>query len=75
MDINIGVRNVGRELTINVESTAEDIYSAVESAMESRKPLHLTDSQGRAVIVPADALGYVEIAAQQNRRVGFGFGD
>jgi hypothetical protein len=35
------------------------------------KVLKLTDNKGRRFIVPADALGYVEIGAEEARRVGF----
>jgi hypothetical protein len=34
--------------------------------------LRLTDDKGRQVIVPGGALGYVEIGAEEVRRVGFG---
>jgi hypothetical protein len=34
--------------------------------------LRLTDEKGRQVIVPGNVLGYVEIGAEEVRRVGFG---
>jgi hypothetical protein len=34
--------------------------------------LDLVDDKGRRVVVPADRLAYVEIAASEQRRVGFG---
>jgi hypothetical protein len=33
--------------------------------------LKLSDSKGRLYIVPTEALGYVEIGAEETRRVGF----
>ncbi|WP_182050423.1 DUF3107 domain-containing protein [Changpingibacter yushuensis] len=75
MEINIGVRNAARELSIDVELSAEEVNTKVTEAIAAGTPLVLAEANGHSVIVPAAALGYVEIAAQQNRRVGFGLTD
>jgi hypothetical protein len=38
---------------------------------ESAKFLTLTDAKGKLFVVPTDALAYVEIGAEEVRRVGF----
>lgn len=73
MEVNIGVRQSNRELTVDVDITAEAVRAQVAEAIKSGDPLRLEESNGRAVLVPAEAIAYVEIAASQNRRVGFGF--
>ncbi len=72
MEINIGVRNVARELSLEIDMSSEDLDAAVSAALESSTPLRLADSSGRSVIIPSEAIGYVEVASVQPRRVGFG---
>lgn len=75
MEINIGVRNTQRELSVDVDLSPEAVNTLVETAVETGKPLMLKDTGGRSVIIPSAALGYVEISAQQSRRVGFGLAE
>ena len=51
--------------------TEADIEAAVRSALDGG-PLVLTDDKGRRVMVPAGALGYVEVGEPSRGRVGFG---
>ena len=74
MEINIGVRQVGRELSLDVDITAEELNRLVDEALASGTPLRLSDSSGRSVVVPSDAIGYAEVASAHTRRVGFGLG-
>ena len=71
MEITIGVRHVARELVLEIDQTSEQVATAVAKAIEQDEPLQLTDSRGRRVIVPAAALGYVEIGGDEARKVGF----
>ena len=71
MEITIGVKNVARELVVDTDQSADDVAAAVATALETSTPLQLTDARGRRVIVPADALGYVEVGGDEARRVGF----
>ncbi|MGE9809092.1 MULTISPECIES: DUF3107 domain-containing protein [unclassified Janibacter] len=71
MEVKIGVRNVARELVIDTDATPEDVLAAVTAAKESGA-FQLQDAKGKTVIVPADALGYVEIGESAKGRVGFG---
>ena len=71
MEIRIGVQNVSREIVIETEMTADAVATAVADAVAGAT-LDLTDEKGRRVVVPAGALGYVEIGEETKRRVGFG---
>ena len=72
MEIRIGLRNTAREIAFESKQTAAEVESAVElSISTSAKSLKLVDDKGRIFIVPTDALAYVEIGADQARRVGF----
>ncbi|MCI1676481.1 MAG: DUF3107 domain-containing protein [Ancrocorticia sp.] len=73
MEITIGIRQSNRELNIESEMTADDVYSKVSAAVADGTPLRLEESNGRTVIVPAGAIAYVEVASAQTRRVGFSF--
>ena len=44
----------------------------VGEAISKGTELRLTDDKGRQIIVPSTVLGYVEIGAEEVRRVGFG---
>lgn len=72
MEINIGVRDVARELNLDIDLTAEELNKAVKQALSTGAPLELSDSAGRSVLIPASSIGYVEVASVQPRRVGFG---
>ncbi|BDZ41029.1 ATP-binding protein [Paraoerskovia sediminicola] len=72
MEVTIGVQNLGRELVVETDESADDIAAAVESALADGTVLKLTDTKGRRVIVPTSALGFVDIGAESQRRVGFG---
>ncbi|PFG33863.1 DUF3107 domain-containing protein [Sanguibacter antarcticus] len=72
MEITIGVQNLARELTIETDATAEEISKAVTDALNGKPVLELTDSRGRKILVPSATIGYVEIGAEEQRKVGFG---
>ncbi|OKL48100.1 DUF3107 domain-containing protein [Boudabousia marimammalium] len=73
MNINIGVRGVAREIALtNLELSKEELYAKVAEATTHGTPLELTDSKGRVVMVPGKSIGFVEIADEQKRPVGFG---
>ncbi|MDR0593135.1 MAG: DUF3107 domain-containing protein [Bifidobacteriaceae bacterium] len=73
MEITIGMRQVAREITLNVDQKAEEVREAIATAILNGEPLiTLTDKQGRTVIVPTVSLAYVELGSGQARRVGFG---
>ena len=72
MYVKIGIRNSAREISFESEQSAQQVEAAVAAALEAgAKVLKLNDSKGRLFVVPTDALAYVEIGAEEQRRVGF----
>lgn len=72
MEVKIGIQNIARELVLESTKDAEEIAMLVSEAITGGKELRLEDDKGRQVIVPASVIGYVELGAQETRRVGFG---
>lgn len=72
MEVTIGVQNLGREISLETDLSADEVASAVSSALADGTVLTLTDSKGRRVLVPSAVLGYVEIGSETQRKVGFG---
>lgn len=72
MDVKIGIKHSPRELTFDSAQGASDIYATVDQAIVSgSKLIKFNDSKGRVFVVPTDSLAYVEIGAEESRRVGF----
>lgn len=72
MEVKIGIQNIGREIVLESAQEADAVAKIVADAIANGTELRLTDEKGRLVIVPGSALGYVEIGAEEARRVGFG---
>ena len=72
MEVKIGIQNVGREITLESAQDADAVAKVVGEAISKGTELRLTDEKGRQIIIPATVLGYVEIGAEEVRRVGFG---
>lgn len=73
MEIRIGVRDVAREVTFESDQTPEAVQDAVTTALSTgQHVLTLTDERGRTIVVPVQALGFIEIGASEKGRVGFG---
>jgi conserved domain protein len=52
--------------------TENELMAKVNEALVSANGvLDLTDTKGQRTLVPAHALGYVQIASKTERRVGF----
>lgn len=72
MEVRIGLRDSARELAFESAQTAAEIEALVLDALnKSAATLQVSDDKGRRFIVPVSALAYVEIGADQARRVGF----
>ena len=72
MEVKIGVQFAPRELTLESGQTPDEVAKAVAQALKADLGiLELVDEKGRRVLVPADKLAYVEIAENEQRRVGF----
>lgn len=72
MEVRIGIREAARELTFESDLAASELEQAVASAISGSAPvLTLSDNRGRKFVVPTASLAYVEIGAEESRRVGF----
>jgi hypothetical protein len=71
MEVKIGVQNAARELSVDTDSTVEEIEARVAEALEGNGVLRLTDVKGRNVIVPAAKLAYLEFGSTTTGAVGF----
>lgn len=72
MEIKIGLRNLARELSFESEQSAAEVEQTVANAIASgAKLIKLVDNKGKLFLVPVDALGYIEVGAEEVRRVGF----
>ena len=72
MEVKIGIQNIGREIVLESAQEADAVAKVVGEAITKGTELRLTDEKGRLIIIPANVLGYVEIGAEEVRRVGFG---
>jgi len=72
VEVKIGIQNVGREIVLESSLDADAVAKIVAEAVTNGSELRLTDEKGRQIIVPGNVLGYVEIGAEEVRRVGFG---
>jgi hypothetical protein len=72
VEVKIGVLHTGRELVLESAQSPDEVQQLVSEALKSVDgTLTLSDERGRKVIVPANLVGYVEIAQADVRRVGF----
>ena len=71
IEIRVSVTDTAREIVLESDATRDDVIAAINLAMNENSPLILTDHRGRQVIVPANKIGFVEIAAPAERKVGF----
>jgi hypothetical protein len=74
MELRIGVVHTAKELTLDIDGTADDVIAQIDAAMTGGSPIvWTTDAKGRRVGVPADKIAYVEIDEDGSaKRVGFG---
>ena len=70
MEIRIGIRDNGRDIGFETDLSAKEISEQVKAGL-SAGMLELTDSKGRSYLVPASSVAYIEIGAEESRRVGF----
>ena len=72
MEIRIGIVNTPRELNFETHDTAEAVQTTVVKALEAGTThMTFTDSKGNTVIVPTASLAYIELGAEESRRIGF----
>jgi hypothetical protein len=72
VEVKIGIRDVARDIVLESNESADNVAAAVEQAVSAGTLLKLTDDKGRLIVVPGGLIGFVEIGAEEARRVGFG---
>ncbi len=72
MEVRIGVRNIARELTFESDQSSSQVQETVSAGMASGGVISLSDDHGRVLLIPSEALGYVEVGVQEKSKVGFG---
>jgi len=73
VEIRIGILNAPRELSFETDESAADVTGKVNAAISagSTGVLELTDSKGALYVVPVAGIAYVQVGAEETRRVGF----
>jgi hypothetical protein len=72
LEVRIGVTDSPREITFQSSLSPEAIESEILKALEQGVvALSLSDDKGRKFIIPIRSFAYAEIAAGDERRVGF----
>lgn len=72
VEVRIGITDSPRELTIELSHSADEIEATVARALHEGSHVSFTDERGRRLIVPAAKVGFVEVSARSERKVGFG---
>jgi hypothetical protein len=73
VEVKIGVQHAPREIVLESSQGPDEIEAALSKALESDDGLFsVVDERGRRVLVPAERIAYIELGAQEERRVGFG---
>jgi hypothetical protein len=72
VEVKIGVQQAAREVTIDVDLSAEEVENLVSDAISTEGGvIALTDTKGRRVVVPGAKVAYVEIGSGVAGTVGF----
>ncbi|MDR6938656.1 DUF3107 domain-containing protein [Arcanobacterium hippocoleae] len=73
MELTIGIRDAAAPLTIETELNYEELKAKISDTLASSKYLEITGADGSTTIIPGAAIGYIRVAKEEQRRVGFGF--
>jgi hypothetical protein len=72
MEVRIGIRENGRDLSFDSTLSAKELTEKISDAIAKSAPLvELADDKGKTMLIPTASIAYVEIGADSNRRVGF----
>jgi len=73
MEIKLGIADMTREASIDVDQTVDEIVQAYRDALsEQNGLLRLADSKGRQMVVLATRIAYLDLGSPEHRPVGFG---
>ncbi|MEY2695501.1 MAG: hypothetical protein RL460_543 [Actinomycetota bacterium] len=72
MEIRIGIRENQRDLAFETNLSSAQVSALVTNAFATKQELvTFEDDKGKTILVPVASISFVEIGAEQNRRVGF----
>ncbi len=73
MQVRIGVQLVPKELVVETSLSADEVEQALAAALAADNGiLSIKDQRGGRIVIPAAHVGYLEIAEEESRQVGFG---
>ncbi|MEV4253872.1 DUF3107 domain-containing protein [Spirillospora sp. NPDC049652] len=73
MQVRIGVQFVPKELVVETGLSADEVQRLLADALaETGGVFVLEERKGGRVVIPAAHVGYLEIAEDEGRSVGFG---
>ncbi|MBO7665283.1 MAG: DUF3107 domain-containing protein [Aeriscardovia sp.] len=72
MNVEIGIKQVGRTLTFTTEQSADSVMDDLNEAIANGSTAQLTDAKDRRILIPGSAVGYAIVGAQTARPLGFG---
>ena len=62
MELRIGVVHTPKELSVELEGTADEIVAMINDAVKDGSPIvWVTDVKGRRLGIPASKIAYVEV--------------
>lgn len=72
VEVRIGITNVGREIGFESSQTSAEIEQVLADAIASNAAfVTLADEKGKRFLVPTSGIAYVELGAEESRRIGF----
>ncbi len=72
MEIRIGIRENQRDLAFETNLSLAQVSELVTNAFAAKQDLvTFEDDKGKTILVSVASIAFVEIGAEQNRRVGF----
>ena len=72
MEVRIGIKDSARDLSFDASLNAGQITDLIKKAIEGdEKLITLTDAKGSSFLIPTASISYVEVGAEEARRVGF----
>lgn len=72
MEVRIGITNVGREISLESAQSATEVEKVLADAIAANAPfVALADEKGKRFLIPTAGIAYIELGAEESRRVGF----
>lgn len=72
MEIRIGIRENQRDIAFETNLSSSQVSALVTNAFAAKQDLvSFEDDKGKTILVSVASIAFVEIGAEQNRRVGF----